>query len=1009
MLTLRAEDILRLRSPGGDRFADFLNKLIRAHARAHGIPDTAIRTNLKTTVGDGGVDAEVNTKAGHDPTGRMTFATAWQFKATAAGQGGPAELRAEINKPYAKQLVKAGASYAFCICDQLTPQRKDAWERELQKEALKINQNSAPTQLLDSDDIAAWANQYPALALAERQYLAGSALTFQRWGKTATGRTPFYVTSPSIEAATQAIQRHVAFIEQPNEVVLTFRGPIGVGKSRLVYEALKTTPGADGLVLYTLSEDAAIQLAYQIANTDAHAILVADECTVQTADQLRQLLDGQRDHVRVIVIESTEGAYRKEDSDALWIEEINDTVLSQILDSNFPQVPPERRRAYASLAQGFVRFAVELCRNDADFPTDQILRPASSVRTYLRKRLTSEEQEVVAAIALVDGVGFRDDVSAELGSLASLVGLDVDRIKSVVRRVREAPGFLATAGRYLYVKPPIVAQVAFADAWVRWGADDPNSFLTKIANDPALFKRFLRRVAQSGSPEIRALVAGMHSAWANSLTPDNLMVPADVDRLITFIEVDPLRYLPVLRRLVEKAPQEQLSQDTSVGPERRNVRRELVRVAERIAAIPECFRDAEAILLQLTIAESEPKLGNNATETYDQLFQPILSGTQLPFLERLEVLGMRMGSDNEQVAARATSALGDVFNATFSRGLGEPLVAGRITGNDWEPVTSAEHQAGLLRAFELLKDATASPFPAVQMAAWNVAIDKLDMLWRHGFAKDMAALFPPDALSPELRARAIARVEWLLGWGRRRGNGEPNGPIPGEDELRSLVAQLRPTDLHGRLLTAVGVERWQRTAFRDEQWREELSGLARELVENLDQLAAEVDWLCSDEAPAAYELGVAVGIVDATGAALPLVVEAARRNPRIRFAQGYVAGLVTVDDMPLDPLNEALDRLQTDAPTVAFSLATSAGDSARAFERALRLVDRKVLLAAELGTFAFGIGERPMTETEFEEALKRLVDAVEKKESMAGKVALDFASRRLFRDQRLPKPIVSLG
>jgi len=59
MWTINARDIISLRTPGGDRFTEFVDALIRAEAFAEGISQTLISTNLRTNIGDEGVDTEV--------------------------------------------------------------------------------------------------------------------------------------------------------------------------------------------------------------------------------------------------------------------------------------------------------------------------------------------------------------------------------------------------------------------------------------------------------------------------------------------------------------------------------------------------------------------------------------------------------------------------------------------------------------------------------------------------------------------------------------------------------------------------------------------------------------------------------------------------------------------------------------------------------------------------------------------------------------------------------------
>ena len=52
--TLDPQDVSRLRSPSGDRFTQFVDKLIRAQAYVAGVPQERIATNLRTNIPDGG-------------------------------------------------------------------------------------------------------------------------------------------------------------------------------------------------------------------------------------------------------------------------------------------------------------------------------------------------------------------------------------------------------------------------------------------------------------------------------------------------------------------------------------------------------------------------------------------------------------------------------------------------------------------------------------------------------------------------------------------------------------------------------------------------------------------------------------------------------------------------------------------------------------------------------------------------------------------------------------------
>ena len=81
MFRVSPNDIRRLQGAGGEPFTLFVDDLIRAQAAAGGIPDREIRTTLKTTEPDGGVDTQVRGPVPSDPTGRLRHhPTIWQYK-----------------------------------------------------------------------------------------------------------------------------------------------------------------------------------------------------------------------------------------------------------------------------------------------------------------------------------------------------------------------------------------------------------------------------------------------------------------------------------------------------------------------------------------------------------------------------------------------------------------------------------------------------------------------------------------------------------------------------------------------------------------------------------------------------------------------------------------------------------------------------------------------------------------------------------------------------------------
>ena len=510
MWTINSRSIFPLRTPGGDRFTEFVDSLIKAEAHIQGIPVSEISTTLRTNIGDKGVDAEVRQPASNSLTGWMSVPTCWQYKATEYRNISEKNLFEEVNKEYAKELIQKNYGYRFCICDDLTPVKKGEWEKILDNEIFKINPNAPNSKVITASDIATWSNDYPSIIVKFFQPQFVNALAFNDWGRNITKLTSEYVEVNLWNSIKQEIIKHTNFSNNPNSVILPIQGEAGVGKTRFIYQTLLSVKGVENLVLYAVDKKA-LDLAYPLAREQqAKTILVADECLPQTQAEIKNILSGVTDRVRVICIDNS-GERIDTFTTQLWLERIPEKDVDTILKKNFLTVPPDRRSAYVNLSRGFVRLAADLCDQDSHIAKQgNINSVLSNTRTYLRNRLNDDDKlRIIEAISLFRKVGYRDEVKEELDLLCKISNLNRENVLEIAQQLKDIPGYVAFAGRYLYITPEIIAQVSFEGAWKRWIQYDPPAFLNKIPQP--LLTAFLNRVSTSSSEEVRRIVGEFFS------------------------------------------------------------------------------------------------------------------------------------------------------------------------------------------------------------------------------------------------------------------------------------------------------------------------------------------------------------------------------------------------------------------------------------------------------------------------------------------------------------------
>lgn len=1004
MWTVNADDIKSLRTPGGDKFTEVVNALICAQAHVCGIPLSEIGTNLSTTTPDGGVDTEVLAPVENDPTGWLReYRTIWQFKARQSKDIRPKSLEKEIqNGKHVQERIRQGYAYRLCVCDNVGHNKRNQWQALLNREIRKINPDAPDSKVLSADDLAQWANHFPVIVARVRPSLATICRHLEAWRRSITNETPEFVPVAAWSDIQERIAQQVNFAISTPEIIMPISGVAGVGKTRLVYESLASLAGAQYLVVYTDNGDHAFQLANLLANDSfAHAILVVDECDVDQRVDLKRKLRGIESRVRVITIDNS-GERPMGSAQELWVERITVSTLEDILIRNFPNVPPERRRAYASSSGGFVLLAARLCQDNTLIEqTGRSGNVMLEISDYLRRRL-KENLSVLLALSLVTKVGRSGSVEGQLKDLCQLTELDPREVNNIANSLHNHTGFVGRSSLFFYVTPDKVADIAFDMAWNRWAEEDPSGFLSRIPS--SLIDVFNRRVATVPNEEVRRIVGDFFRRWANSLKPAQLASEADVDQLNTLIEIKPQNYLPVLRRLVEEATRDELLAITDRGSNGRwGPRRLLVWAAERLAAFPEYFDDAEAVLLRLALAESESHVSNNATGIWQQFFRIRLSGTSVPFIERLVRLKERLFSQDSAVSSLALEALRGIFNPFVTRGVGPIVVAGRIAPEEWEPTSWREEKQCLNNAVALMQKAVLDNSLSLDLKekALSIAISYIRILLSLRYLEEMQNLFSQASLSNDAHIRLIKGVEEFLFFEGGKYNGQRSAPEDYLSEVSIWLDSLRPGGFHGKLVSLIGAERWHHSMLKDEdQWREEVHSLAIECLEKRDEFIKEIEWIHSSQAQSSSILGEEIGRLDEEAQLLPLVFEAAVRFKSVEFARGYINQLLFSHPQHAGQVNAEIDKIQKASPELAYELFTAGGDHTCSLQRAIDLVEAGKLDIVYLKRFVNGVWPRQLSLDELEMVLKLLINAAESGDKVASEAAIEFIAFRLIEDKR---------
>jgi hypothetical protein len=996
MLRLEALEVIqRFRKPGGDDFALFCNKILRASCWTGGVPQSEVSTTSRTDAKDKGVDTRVGKAILGDKSGYFGSPTIWQFKGADETNIGKNDMAAEVNKPRAKQWIMEGNAYRLSICDHLTPDKKQTLIDALSAAIAVINPAAPQPAILSIDDLVDLTNSFPGLVLEYRPHLDEMVLLFDTWRQSVRGITPVFVPSAGFSTTKAAILAHVDFAVEARSPIIALYGSAGAGKTRVTFECLREVPAASSLCLYLTSEDDARDLANKLVNDPtAHAIIVADECSIETREQLSRTLMNFRDRIRCVCIDNSTQRVSTP-APELIIPKLNPAELEKVLAENFRGIPQDRLRAYAQYCDGSVRLAADMCAHfDAEIAQVGSMSPAlGKTSEYYHVRLVSDPQrQAVEATSLLKRVRHKGEAPTDLDVICELTGLEKQNVEQSLREIKDSPGWVEKGALYYRVTPELIAMTAFMSAWHRWARDNEYDFLQKIP--ASIQESFLQRVSESASPEVRQTVQRFFRKFADDFSSRDLGEIRLVNRFVSLIETDSSLYLPGLRRVLESATPDELKAGPEWTGNSWGPRRQLVWTAERFALFPEHFQDCEAILFTLARNESEPRIGNNATKTWQRLFRLQLSGTSLPLVERLAFFKKRLTTASQEHAELFSGVLGEILDFMGSRLLGPPVVGGRVPPSEWYPSTGQEMRDSVRAGLLLLDEATQHPVVDIAKRARGALIGDVEMLSRTGWVDQLRPFVASSRLDESDKARLANALKYFLRWGKHPDNSEIEPEYV--TKLQEWISEISPSSLHARLVESVGCD--SITHFEHEQeWDKELDELANELLAEPKLLDNELVWLTSEDAKSAFEFGYRLGKLDEPGALIDRILQHSR-DRAIGFARGYVAGLLSGDSRKPAVVAARLDDLEKQDPLFSFQVALAGGAYVSAFDRGIRLVGAGKIPPHALRNFTHWVGNMRVTNAQVLQAL-RLLLPIAGGDSGVCDVMVDFLGARFHAQQ----------
>jgi hypothetical protein len=793
--------------------------------------------------------------------------TCWQLKAR--GNGVPSKLPGEVDKPGPKKALAEGKRFVVVTSGS---QSGETGERErrvaLQTRAKK---RALPTKSIDvigSERLTAWVNEHPAIA-ARWAGRPEALWLFKEWDASQSHKGTWHGTPErDSEIATRRAEldlrtgalRHYHIYGAP-----------GVGKTRFALELCRGAAWRNSVVYIPQAADLRlVQLIDSVAgDAGSGVVIVVDEVQSEQLRALRQAVDRGNGRIRLITI----GTARAPDpslTQEFRVEPLSDQQMRAAIAGWHPSMPFEHVEFVVNFADGYLRLAQLVANAVAREPTLDVgqLLDQGHIRDWLDRLIGSaQSREALFVVAALSRVGWKEELAEEGKAIAQHLGMDWSEVRLAVFELHKRLQIAPPGGRYRYISPAPLGVYLALDAWSVF--PEEMSSLPEALPTPGAREAYFERLRMIGTvPAARAVARKELSSFTGF---EDFLAAPTARRWALLASADPG---PSAKFIADVLAARTVDDRGSLAG---NARREVVNALARLAGTREAFRSTVLALVSLAEAENET-YANNASGELLACFKLVLSGSPLPYSDRLLVLDeviARKQPGLTVLAIRALAQIGERFHSGRADGGFNPA----LPEPQWFPRTADEYIDSVSAALRRLSDLATQGDPAVRDELLKAVTDLTHLLADRETRPHVRALYDSLLLGyPELRGSLRRSLLDYLAFDRK--HRKELGP---EDfrELEEFSANFADHSLSGRMREALGV-------YSEPGEGSDLSSLAAELLKSPEVLEQEWAWLTSGAANLAWYLGEALAAADTGDSLAPRLAASSGQGPDLRLPAGYV-------------------------------------------------------------------------------------------------------------------------
>ncbi|MDR3606237.1 MAG: hypothetical protein P4M08_02525 [Oligoflexia bacterium] len=943
----------------------FLRRLLWAEAKRVNIAQNLIMVPSCINVADGGIDAKIEnaepTSTDVIPKGTTGFQV--KNKHVTAGEAAREVHKGEKLENDLKdgvvKLMNEGGTYILVAFDSTTVPAREEIRLKIINELKSKGFADPKVNVYTADLLVGFAEKHISLLSWFKKEFA-YCQPHSSWAEN------YEITTPATFYADEERKKLIETIrtrlrtKEPSASIFRIEGLPGIGKTRFVFELLKEDDFSNSTIYIKADQFIGYELYNMLLNTPGKtAIVVVDECSLKQHDEIVRAFGSRGSRIQIFTISFEMGPIGPPAA-KFRLNGLSDEIIDGMLKQEY-KLPVEISHRLARFSDGYPRIAVLLA--------ESYQKTSGSIQDFLsiadddlfnrlicdnpgNTSLLEKNRRVLRAISLFEKIGYElPQLEVESQWLAKREDISWADFQEVVAAQKKRK--ILQGDFYLYVSPFVLRVRLITEWWEIKGMSEQTfrDFTASIPEDRRedLLERFVdhvRYIAETprGSQFVKHLLSsnGIFSANQNSLITQKI----GSSFFLYLADAAPEEAVSCLERTIGTWSTEQLKSFTTG-------RREVVWALAKLVIWKNLFHRAARLLLKLAEAENETFSNNSSGEFADLFYLSYgtMATSEASPSERITLLEEMFRSSSE---FQKKTAIRACKNAIELRGVSRPMRVDfqvRRTPSFWTPNTWGD----LYDAYGLYWDLLVKEIKFLTGELKKEAGEALLSVCRTTVHYDALADKTIDTIE-------ILTKEGHLPTKQVLGNLNviikyDQGSIPETrlTRIKSLHDSIHSgNDIDSKFQKYVGFISYD--TREDPKRIAEMRAFAKELTAAPEQLYRKLEWLFSEEAENAYELGMFVGELDITKEVILKTTKHLEKNSTTNataFLGGLLRGLFLRDKTAWD---EFITFISTRENLYKFliDLIWRSGFSEHSLKLIIEAIRVKHIDPSQLGTIALG-------------------------------------------------------